>query len=150
MTRQTTIEHRFVDSAPDVLEEGVLYVSIRYATALHRCPCRCGSEVVTPISRKGWSLTFDGVSVTLHPSVGNWNYPCRSHYWIRRDRIEWAKDHYHSYPDRPQQPADTREHIATDDQSHSHAATRAAAGLRLLTAGVWQWLKRHLPTGPSS
>ena len=32
---------------------------------------------------------YDG-RTTLHPSIGNWNFPCRSHYWIRRDRVEWA------------------------------------------------------------
>jgi hypothetical protein len=38
----------------------------------------------------GWNLTFDGVFITLHPSVGNWNLPCKSHYWIDRNRVKWA------------------------------------------------------------
>jgi hypothetical protein len=28
--------------------------------------------------------------VTLHPSVGNWNHPCQSHYVIRDNQILWA------------------------------------------------------------
>jgi hypothetical protein len=28
--------------------------------------------------------------VTLAPSIGNWNYACRSHYWIRKNQIQWA------------------------------------------------------------
>jgi len=53
--------------------------------------CGCGSEVVTPLSPAAWSLLFDGVSVSLHPSVGNWNLPCQSHYIIRRNQVLWAK-----------------------------------------------------------
>ncbi len=26
----------------------------------------------------------------MSPSVGNWSFPCQSHYWIKNDRIEWA------------------------------------------------------------
>lgn len=28
--------------------------------------------------------------VTLHPSIGNWGFPCRSHYLIRRNKVVWA------------------------------------------------------------
>jgi hypothetical protein len=44
-------------------------------------------KVVTPISPVGWQLTFDGETVTLFPSVGSWNFPCRSHYFVRRDTV---------------------------------------------------------------
>jgi hypothetical protein len=27
---------------------------------------------------------------TLDPSVGSWQLPCQSHYFIRNGRIEWA------------------------------------------------------------
>ncbi len=91
MTRIETMRHEFVTSAPKVLEPGVLYVSIEFATALHKCCCGCGREVITPFSPAQWSLTFDGRSVTLHPSIGNWNFPCKSHYWIRRNRVVWGK-----------------------------------------------------------
>jgi hypothetical protein len=86
-----TFEHRFVEFIPEALDEGVLYISITYAAALHRCACRCGREVVTPLSPTGWRLTFDGDSVSLYPSIGNWNFPCRSHYWIDRSRVRGAK-----------------------------------------------------------
>jgi len=28
--------------------------------------------------------------VTLDPSIGNWSFPCRSHYRIRNNRVRWA------------------------------------------------------------
>lgn len=81
---------QFVEFMPKVLDEGVLYVSMTYATASHRCFCGCGMKVVTPLSPTDWRLTFDGDSVSLHPSIGNWSYPCRSHYILRGNRVVWA------------------------------------------------------------
>lgn len=84
------IEYRFVELLPDMLEDGVLYVSINYAVAEHNCCCGCGNRVTTPLSPKDWSVTFDG-TVSLHPSIGNWSFPCKSHYWIRKNEIVWAR-----------------------------------------------------------
>ncbi|MFE2696973.1 DUF6527 family protein [Streptomyces mirabilis] len=84
------LTHRFVDYIPEHLERGVLYVSLTFTTAVHLCACGCGSTVVTPLSPTDWSLTFDGATVSLSPSVGNWSYPCQSHYWIRRNTVSWA------------------------------------------------------------
>jgi len=85
-----SIEHEFVDFIPRDMRERTLYISIEFATASHRCFCGCGAEVVTPISPVGWQLTFDGETVSLAPSVGSWNLKCKSHYWIRRNRVAWA------------------------------------------------------------
>jgi hypothetical protein len=81
---------RFVETIPEGLDAGVLYVSMNYATAIHLCACGCGKEVVTPFSPTDWKLYFDGENVTLHPSIGNWSFPCRSHYWIRGGKIQCA------------------------------------------------------------
>lgn len=89
--RRHTVEHRFVEFIPEELEEGVVYVSIAYATVVHRCLCGCGSEVVTPLDPNRWSLTFDGASISLAPSIGNWSFPCQSHYWIERNRVDWFR-----------------------------------------------------------
>ena len=88
--KHQTYTFQFVEFMPKVLDEGVLYVSMTYATASHRCLCGCGMKVVTPLSPTDWRLTFDGDSVSLHPSIGNWSYPCRSHYILRGNRVIWA------------------------------------------------------------
>src|SRR6058998_1537160 len=75
MNRRKAIRHEFVDYVPEELEDGVVYVSIRYSTAVHLCCCGCGIEVASPISPADWELTFDGESITLHPSIGNWSLP---------------------------------------------------------------------------
>ena len=90
MTRERILAHRFVEFIPDVLEEGTLYVSMEYATVSHKCCCGCGFEVVTPLSPTDWKLTFDGETISLHPSIGNWSFKCQSHYWIRDSRVKWA------------------------------------------------------------
>lgn len=89
--KHETITHRFVENIPNTIDEGVLYISIPYTTALHRCCCGCGNEVVTPLSPVDWQLSFDGLTVSLSPSIGNWGFPCQSHYWIRRNKVQWAR-----------------------------------------------------------
>ena len=66
--------------------------STPHRTAMHKCMCGCGVEVVTPISPTDWRITFDGETVSLFPSIGNWSYPCRSHYWIESGIVVWAGD----------------------------------------------------------
>lgn len=90
MSKISTVRHVFVEFAPSQLEPGVLYVSFQYSSVLHVCCCGCGREVVTPLSPAQWSLTYDGRAITLEPSIGNWSFPCRSHYWIRRNKVVWG------------------------------------------------------------
>lgn len=85
--RDKVLEHRFVESFPETLDPGVLYVSLEYGSVAHSCCCGCGEEVVTPLTPTDWNITYDGETVTLHPSVGSWTLPCRSHYVIRRNRV---------------------------------------------------------------
>ncbi|MFC4275810.1 DUF6527 family protein [Achromobacter aloeverae] len=84
------IKPKFVEFVPKVLEPGVLYISQKYKTASHLCACGCGEKVVTPLSPVEWQLRNEGGLVSLYPSIGNWNYACHSHYWIRRNRIAWS------------------------------------------------------------
>ncbi|MFD9287716.1 DUF6527 family protein [Streptomyces sp. NPDC060030] len=73
------------------MDTGVLYVSVPYRTCGHLCCCGCGQEVVTPLSPAQWSFTYDGESLSLAPSIGNWSLPCQSHYWIRNGHVRWSR-----------------------------------------------------------
>lgn len=90
MMKIMKVKHEFVKSVPQELEKGTVYVSIDYATVIHQCCCGCGGEVVTPLSPTDWHLSFDGQTVSLYPSIGNWSFPCQSHYWIRNNQVVWA------------------------------------------------------------
>ena len=85
------LRHEFVKSVPEVLEPGVVYISMEYRVAIHGCCCGCGKKVVTPFSPKGWKLIFDGKTISIRPSIGNWNFECKSHYWITNNKVQWAR-----------------------------------------------------------
>ncbi len=85
------IRPKYVEFIPERLEEGVLYISELYHTAVHKCCCGCGHEVVTPLSPAEWSVKCNNGRVSLWPSIGNWSYPCRSHYVIRDNCVLKAK-----------------------------------------------------------
>jgi hypothetical protein len=91
-----TVQHKFVEFIPEVLEEGILYISIPYATAVHKCVCGCGNEVVTPLSPTDWKLIYDGETVSLSPSIGNWSFQCQSHYWLENNKVRhssrWSRN----------------------------------------------------------
>jgi len=84
------LEPTFVEFVPKDLEAGKLYVSLTYNTTVHLCASGCGNKVVLPLGPAEWQMYYDGESVSLSPSVGNWDYPCRAHYVIRKNRIQWA------------------------------------------------------------
>lgn len=86
----SAIRPEFVEFIPQALAPGVLYISERYRTASHLCACGCGAKVVTPLSPADWQLTRRHDHVSLYPSIGNWNYACRSHYWIRDNKVIWS------------------------------------------------------------
>ncbi len=90
MQREIILKHEFVEYIPDDLKEGTIYISVTFATAAHKCCCGCGNQVITPLSPTDWKLIFDGDSISLDPSIGNWSFPCQSHYWIKRNRVRWA------------------------------------------------------------
>ena len=87
-----TFTHKFVDFMPERLQPDVIYVSLRFSLVSHQCACGCGEEVVTPLSPRDWQLIFNGETLSLYPSIGNWSFPCRSHYWIDQNRAVTALD----------------------------------------------------------
>lgn len=89
--RHDRLRHCFVEFIPEVLEEGVLYISMEYMTVSHKCCCGCGNEVSIPLSPTDWRLIYDGKTISLEPSIGSWSLPCKSHYWIRNSQVRWAE-----------------------------------------------------------
>nr|WP_298996228.1 DUF6527 family protein [uncultured Allomuricauda sp.] len=83
-------QHRFIEKIPQELEERVLYISLEYGTIIHKCACGCGTEVNTPLSPNEWKMTYDGETISLKPSIGNWSFECQSHYWITKNLVEWS------------------------------------------------------------
>ena len=84
------LKHKFTKSIPSDIDDETLYISCDYKVAIHKCCCGCGNKVVTPFSPKDWYLKFDGETISLHPSIGNWSFPCQSHYWIKDSKVRLA------------------------------------------------------------
>lgn len=89
------LDPEFCDAIPqkENMRHGVLYICMACDVAGHLCPCGCGEEVITMFHpKRGWTISYDGKGVTLSPSIGNWNSPCTSHYWIRDNQIIWCSE----------------------------------------------------------
>ena len=84
------MEHKFIDIIPIEIENNVLYISLKYNVTKHLCPCGCGSEIVATLSPVRYQLYYDGKTVSLTPSFGNWLHECKSHYLIKKDKVVWA------------------------------------------------------------
>lgn len=143
MRQSVALSYEFVKAIPDKLKDGTLCVSIDYATAAHKCCCGCGREVVTPLSPTDWKLTYDGVSVSLFPSIGNWSFECRSHYWIDRNTVKWAEQWSE------ERIAAGRAHDRRLKQGYDGDAPGKKAGIaghgkaaRGKQGGIWSWLRR--------
>ena len=82
----------FVETIPYLAEmdDRTLYVSMRFATLSHLCPCGCDRLVDVTLDPATRSLTYDGEYLTLRPSIGV-KFPCKSHYSIIRNRIMWYR-----------------------------------------------------------
>ncbi len=85
-----------VPTKPKEMKEGVLYVMPHYHLVVHRCMCGCGEEVITAIDDNGgktpgyWGWSENGGTVSLHPSVGNFQFKCRSHYFLKNGKVQWC------------------------------------------------------------
>lgn len=90
MARVERMRSLIVESIPEVLEDGVLYVSPECRVALHRCCCGCGEEVSTPLGGTEYSIRIDQGRATLRPSIGNHDFACASHYFIEQGEVVWA------------------------------------------------------------
>lgn len=145
MKKAHAISVEFVEFIPNELREGSLYVSMPYATAAHKCCCGCGHEVVTPLSPTDWTLIFNGETISLTPSIGNWNFPCKAHYWIKRNRIHWAR----AWSEEEIAAGRTRDAIrkkrlhesAAEKSCSNHAS---AVGEQKNKLSVWQSVKHWL------
>ena len=148
MMRWNSLEHRFVRHLPEALEPGVLYVSVEFGTASHTCCCGCGEEVVTPFSPVGWRMVFDGETVSLWPSVGNWTLRCRSHYVIECGKIRvagpWSDEQVAA--ERRRDKAARDRHFGTAPIAQPVPPAPAEQPTEGEAISWWGWLWRQLPT----
>ena len=93
MSRLDRLSPVFVCTIPTQtdLVPGELYVSMKYGVVVHHCPCGCGQLSELTLAPERWHLSYDGEFLSLNPSIGNSRLHCRSHYWIRRNKVVWCR-----------------------------------------------------------
>lgn len=84
------------------LEDGVLYIvdsdDQKEQYVEFNCPCGCGNVVWIPYHKiwqqkeeyPSWGFREQHGKVTLSPSILSSGFPCRSHYFISENRIQWC------------------------------------------------------------
>jgi hypothetical protein len=130
-----------VDYMPPRLETGVLYVSQPFTTAAHLCACGCGTKVRTPLGPTEWVVTDAPRGPSLHPSVGNWQMPCRSHYWITDGEVEWAEAWSDEEVAAGRHAEATRRAAYFDGTRRKRVLFRALNIMRTFTARLFAWLR---------
>ena len=97
LTEFKEVRHVADLSYPDdpKLEDGVLYVVDNSPYVQFNCPCGCGGDVILPTTKHeagyhGWGFSEADGKVTLSPSILSSGFPCRSHYFVRNNRIDWC------------------------------------------------------------
>lgn len=83
-------EIKSVERIPHELKEGILYVCLECQVAVHLCACGCKEKTVTPLGHGGWLLNYNENGLSLNPSIGNFNIPCKSHYFITNNKVRWC------------------------------------------------------------
>lgn len=86
MGKEVDVTPVFVEFIPRELEPGKIYISMLYHTAVHACLCGCGERTVTPLIEGQWTLIESEGKISLDPSIGNFNLPCMSHYFIKNNK----------------------------------------------------------------
>ncbi|MFC6860725.1 DUF6527 family protein [Zunongwangia atlantica] len=122
---------------PKIIDEGVLYISPEYRAVIHKCACGCGEKVHTPLAPTNWKLIYDGKQTSLEPSIGNWSFDCRSHYWIINSEIIWAESwsNHQVFEKRKRDRQETIEYFKSHgnkNKSHSKVTNKERN---------WLWIK---------
>ncbi len=121
-----------VQYVPKVLEPGSLYVAEEFGAAVHLCACGCGTKVSTPLGPTEWTLEETLMGPTLNPSVGNWQIPCKSHYWVRNGSIIWSDAWTPEQIIKGRQAEEHRRHAYYDARGHQHGTWLQR---------LWEWIK---------
>jgi hypothetical protein len=65
-----------------------------YSWAKFKCPCGCHKNItlsLTPNIKPNWDIKFNNDNkVTLSPSINLTDFPCKSHFFIKNNKINWV------------------------------------------------------------
>lgn len=91
------LEVTFVSSmsdVPDHIDKTIFIVGSTPKWVIFDCPCDRGHRLSVPLMKSvspHWRLTRHGKTISLWPSISVTDGPCDSHFWLRKNRVEWAR-----------------------------------------------------------
>lgn len=89
-------------------------------------------------------MTYNGEAISLHPSIGNWQLQCRSHYVIDRGRVieagQWTRSQVGAGQERDKR-AKAAYFAAPVNQAEADTPVSPPPNE---ARGFWVWLKRVL------
>lgn len=90
--KQVEITPVFVKEMPELWEQGKVYICEEYNTSAHLCLCGCGQKTVMPLGGgQWWTLVKEANgTVSFIGSVGNYNFECKSHYIITKNKANFV------------------------------------------------------------
>lgn len=121
-----------VEFMPKDLDAGVVYFAEEYGACAHLCACGCGTKIRTPIAPTEWALEEGDRGVSLCPSIGNWQRPCRSHYWIIDGEVKWSSQ----WTDEQVFAGRKREAARRDE----YFGRKRAPRWRTVVRRAWRWI----------
>ena len=138
--RLKAITPAFVETIPTDGKDlilGIVYISMKHNMVVYRCPCGCGGLSEFMLDPIRFRLEYDGTKVSFYPSIGIPYLECRSHYWIRDNRIEWCAP----LKDWETELAQRRE-LSKALETHRTEESHRSKGIRKLWMGLVKWWKR--------
>lgn len=122
--------YRLVERIPNILQEGIVYHTEEFELAGLLCACGCGHRItlLVPDSHR---VSDERGYATIWPSIGVFDAPCKSHYFINAGEIQWRPAFSASQVSNIMQ-AQIARHVARDTASASWLARIKAAATRLI------------------
>ena len=89
----------FPEEFPRIPAEGTMYVSLKDHLCVYLCPCGCKSIVSIFVKlrtdnfdpgKEVWDFSFNMGKPSLSPSINCIDFDCKSHYFIRKGKVEWV------------------------------------------------------------
>ena len=78
------------------VEAGELMTGQNNRLIQFQCPCGCGNQIDLFTKEywnrpgKNWTIEVKDSKVTLWPSINMVNHDCKSHFWIRDNKVVWV------------------------------------------------------------
>jgi Family of unknown function (DUF6527) len=93
----TDYAYEFIEDFPSFVEQEKIYIigeNNYYWALVFLCPCGCSEKIQLNVLDEAspyWKFSVNDDVITIKPSIWR-NSGCKSHFFIDRGNVSWAKD----------------------------------------------------------